>query len=50
MPGNFIHVGSANEDARTQYPHHHPKFDFDEHALLIIATMFLKIVDYYSSL
>ena len=48
VPGNFIHVGSANEDTRTQFPHHHPKFDFDERALLYIATMFLKIVDYYA--
>lgn len=47
VPGNFIHVGSANEQATTQFPHHHPKFDFDERALLNIATIFLKIVDYY---
>ena len=33
-PGTYFRVGSQNENAATHYPHHHPKFDFDERALL----------------
>jgi amidohydrolase len=47
VPGNFFHVGSSNEDSRTQFPHHHPKFDFDERALVNIGKMFLAILDYF---
>ena len=49
VPGNFFFVGSHNGDPSTQFPHHHPKFDFDERALLNTATLFLKIVDYYAT-
>ena len=35
VPGCFFFVGAGNEDKGAIYPHHHPKFDFDEDALSI---------------
>ena len=46
-PGTFFKVGSNNGKEHTQYPHHHPKFDFDEKALLYIQKAFLMIVNHY---
>lgn len=46
-PGTYFKVGSHNEDLATQYPHHHPKFDFDEHALLDIQKSFVSIIAHY---
>lgn len=47
-PGSYFKVGARNNDPRTQYPHHHPKFDFDEEALLNIGRAFLAIVKRYA--
>jgi amidohydrolase len=33
VPGCFILLGSANPEKGLDYPHHHPKFDFDEDVL-----------------
>ena len=46
-PGSYFFVGSHNDDAKTRYPHHHPRFDFDERALLNIGEMFLALVGHY---
>lgn len=35
VPGCFFFVGAGNEDKDAVYPHHHPKFDFDEDALSV---------------
>lgn len=43
-PGNYFRVGSRNEDKSTHYPHHHPKFDIDERALINIQKAFIQIV------
>lgn len=46
-PGAFFHVGARNDDERTHYAHHHPRFDIDERALLISGKMFLALaLDY----
>lgn len=42
-PGAFIHVGARNADERTQFPHHHPRFDIDERALLHAGKLFLAL-------
>lgn len=34
IPGAFFFIGSGNPDKGITYPHHHPKFDIDEEALL----------------
>ncbi|MGG0656164.1 M20 metallopeptidase family protein [Rummeliibacillus pycnus] len=46
-PGTYFKVGSHNNDPATQFPHHHPKFDFDEHALLEIQKSFVTIIAHY---
>lgn len=39
IPGVFFFVGSANAERKLHYPHHHPRFDFDEDALVIGASL-----------
>src|SRR5690625_1819927 len=46
-PGTYFRVGSKNESESTHYPHHHPKFDFDERALIKISQSFARIVSHY---
>lgn len=46
-PGSYFFVGSHNDDPATHYPHHHPRFDFDERALLQMGEMFLALVGHY---
>lgn len=47
VPGAFYFVGIANKEKGTDYPHHHPKFDIDEDALLIGAQMHVQsAIDY----
>jgi metal-dependent amidase/aminoacylase/carboxypeptidase family protein len=50
VPGTFFFVGGGNEEIGATYPHHHPKFDVDERAMLIIGKLFVSAVfDYLSS-
>ena len=40
IPGCYFFIGSANDDKGLNYPHHHPRFDFDERAMVVgAATM-----------
>lgn len=40
IPGCYFFVGSRNEEAGYHFPHHHPRFDFDERAMVNgVATM-----------
>jgi amidohydrolase len=39
VPGCYFLIGSANRERGLNYGHHHPKFDFDEEALLRGATL-----------
>lgn len=39
VPGCYFMVGSANPERGLNYGHHHPKFDFDEQALVYGATL-----------
>nr|WP_318540564.1 hypothetical protein [Terribacillus saccharophilus] len=39
-PGAFFFTGAKKEDH--YYPHHHPKFDFDERAMSIAAKTLLS--------
>lgn len=41
-PGCFIKLGTGNQQKKTVYPHHHPKFDVDESALVYGAQLFLQ--------
>ncbi|WP_424830204.1 M20 metallopeptidase family protein [Ruegeria sp.] len=39
VPGTFFFVGVGNAEKKTDYPHHHPKFDIDEDGLAIGVEM-----------
>ncbi|MBN1312011.1 MAG: amidohydrolase [Anaerolineae bacterium] len=39
IPGCYFFVGSANNERRLDFPHHNPRFDFDEQALAIGAAI-----------
>lgn len=39
VKGTFFFTGAKNPEAQETYPHHHPKFDIDERALLIAAKV-----------
>lgn len=44
VPGTFFNVGAKLSDESRVYPHHHPRFDFDEKALLVAAKVFVSAV------
>ncbi|WP_342463052.1 M20 family metallopeptidase [Ureibacillus sp. FSL K6-8385] len=47
VPGTFFITGAKHPDWETAYPHHHPRFNFDERAMLIAAqTMGLATLQY----
>ncbi|MFH7241520.1 MAG: M20 family metallopeptidase [Spirulina sp.] len=48
VPGCYFFLGSANVDQALAYPHHHPRFDFDETALSLGVEMFARCVEAYS--
>ena len=39
VPGVYMLVGGANSSEKLDYPHHHPKFDFDESALIWASAL-----------
>jgi amidohydrolase len=49
IPGCFMFIGSRNEEENLIYGHHHPKFDFDEQALIsgiaLISAAALKVLE-----
>lgn len=45
VPGCFVFVGSANEAKKLTYPHHSPRFDFDEDALETGVKIFLRAIE-----
>jgi metal-dependent amidase/aminoacylase/carboxypeptidase family protein len=38
-------LGSANPEKGLAYPHHHPRFDFDETVLAMGVEMFVRCVE-----
>jgi amidohydrolase len=45
VPGCYFFLGSANATKGLDYPHHHPRFDFDETALGVGVECFVRIVE-----
>jgi amidohydrolase len=39
VDGCYFFIGSANDEKNLNYNHHHPKFDFDEKALISGAAL-----------
>jgi metal-dependent amidase/aminoacylase/carboxypeptidase family protein len=48
VPGCYFFLGSANPDLGLNYPHHHPRFDFDETVLGMGVEMFVRCVEKFS--
>ena len=47
IPGCYFFVGGGNAAKGLTYPHHHPKFDFDERAMIDgVALMAQAVADY----
>lgn len=44
VPGCFVFVGSNNKAKGLDYPHHNPRFDFDESAMQVGAELFSKVL------
>jgi amidohydrolase len=47
VPGCYFFIGSGNAELGLNYPHHHPRFDFDERALVIGASLMAKAAGQY---
>ncbi|MDJ0801079.1 MAG: M20 family metallopeptidase [Calothrix sp. MO_167.B12] len=45
VPGCYFFLGSANPEKNLAYPHHHPRFDFDETVLQMGVEMFVRCVE-----
>ncbi|MEM6251347.1 MAG: M20 family metallopeptidase [Cyanobacteria bacterium P01_D01_bin.156] len=44
-PGCYFFLGSANPDLNLAFPHHHPRFDFDETVLSTGVEIFVRCVE-----
>jgi amidohydrolase len=47
VPGCYFFLGSANTDQGLNFPHHHPRFDFDETALPLGVEIFARCVEQF---
>ena len=45
IPGCYFFLGSANPEKDLAYPHHHPRFNFDETALSMGVEIFVRCVE-----
>ncbi|WP_036483020.1 M20 family metallopeptidase [Myxosarcina sp. GI1] len=45
VPGCYFFLGAANPEKDLAYPHHHPRFDFDETALPMGVEIFVRCVE-----
>lgn len=48
VPGCYFFLGAANPELGLAYPHHHPRFDFDETALGIGVELFLRCIETFN--
>ena len=45
VPGCYFFLGSANPERGLAYPHHHPRFDFDERVLAMGVEIFVRCLE-----
>ena len=45
VPGCYFFLGSANPNLGLAYPHHHPRFDFDETVLAMGVEIFVRCIE-----
>ncbi len=48
IPGCYFFLGAANPGLDLAYPHHHPRFDFDETALSAGVEIFVRCVEKFT--
>ncbi|MGK7951308.1 MAG: M20 family metallopeptidase [Xenococcaceae cyanobacterium] len=48
IPGCYFFLGAANPEKGLAYPHHHPRFDFDETALSMGVEIFVRCVEQFN--
>lgn len=48
-PGCFLFVGAGNEACHAIYAHHHPKFDFDESAMINSVSILVRVAENYAA-
>ncbi|GGG13089.1 M20 family metallopeptidase [Paenibacillus abyssi] len=46
-PGCFMFVGAGKESLHAIYPHHHPKFDLDERAMVVSGSLLIGMAEDY---
>jgi len=49
VPGCFMFVGAGNAECGAVWPHHHPRFDIDERAMLSAARLLAAMADHYAA-
>ncbi|MCX8078500.1 MAG: M20 family metallopeptidase [Geminocystis sp.] len=49
VPGCYFFLGAANPKKGLNYPHHHPRFDFDETVLSVGVEIFARCVEKFFS-
>lgn len=49
VPGCFMFVGAGNPECGAVYPHHHPRFDIDERAMLSSARLLIGMAEHYAA-
>lgn len=47
VPGCYFFLGSANPSKGLDFPHHHPRFDFDEAVLSLGVELFIRCLEQY---
>ena len=50
VPGCYFFLGSANKNLGLDFPHHHPRFDFDETVLSMGVEMFARCVEKFAQM
>jgi amidohydrolase len=47
IPGCYFFIGAGYEEKELNFPHHHPRFDFDERAMVNgVVTMAGAVAEY----
>jgi amidohydrolase len=47
IPGCYFFIGCNNGSSDTQYPHHHPRFNFDERAMVNGVAIMAEATAHY---
>ncbi|NEO84119.1 MAG: amidohydrolase [Spirulina sp. SIO3F2] len=49
VPGCYFFLGTANPELGLDYPHHHPRFNFDESALCVGVELFARCIERFAA-